>query len=345
MNLSKKLAASLVVLSATLGIHAEDEIFNENLTDIKEFWGPAVDGSVPGYGNGVRGSFESQVDGTTIEHISFDQSNEKASVVIVPGKSEYLSRYKELAWEFFENQYDVHILDHRSQGFSGRLVEANDKNHVNHYSDYVTDLKTFIDDVVKPTRPEKIFIFAHSMGGAISTLYMESYPEEITAAWLSAPLHEMETGYPEWLTKLIVGSAVLFGQSEEYALGQGLYTLDDVVFDGAFMTSEARFEADFADLVQVPEVITSGATNGWVNQWLDGTFKLRHYAYKIKTPLVIAQAGIDSLVKPGGQNYVCEQARDCKVIEFPEARHEIYREKDSIRAPYIQKMFQFFERY
>jgi alpha-beta hydrolase superfamily lysophospholipase len=58
---------------------------------------------------------------------------------------------------------------------------------VDAFDDYVIDLASFIEDVRtrEPGRP--IYLFGHSMGGAIATLYAETHDPELAGVVLSAP--------------------------------------------------------------------------------------------------------------------------------------------------------------
>ena len=41
---------------------------------------------------------------------------------------------------------------------------------------------------------QKLFLFAHSMGGAIGADFLEEYPEYFNSAILSAPMFQVNTG-------------------------------------------------------------------------------------------------------------------------------------------------------
>lgn len=66
---------------------------------------------------------------------------------------------------------DVMIIDHRGQGRSGRLLSDTHRGHVVNFSDYVDDLAALWQQQVVPGHWRKRFILAHSMGGAIATLF------------------------------------------------------------------------------------------------------------------------------------------------------------------------------
>lgn len=67
------------------------------------------------------------------------------------------------------------------------MLADKQKGYVADFEDYVVDLKQFHDQVIMADQPAKLFLLAHSMGGAISALYLERWPDDIKAAVLSSP--------------------------------------------------------------------------------------------------------------------------------------------------------------
>ena len=57
---------------------------------------------------------------------------------------------------------------------------------------------------------------------------------------------------------------------------------------------------------------------------------------------MLFQAENDDLVKPGGQNTFAENAVNCTLVKVSGAKHEIYRESDSILQPYLKQVLNFY---
>ncbi len=55
------------------------------------------------------------------------------------------------------------------------------------------------------------------------------------------------------------------------------------------------------------------------------------------------QAGLDTYVKPEGQNTFCAAAPNCTMIKVPNSKHEIYNEVVAIRLDYWNKAEEFFQ--
>lgn len=82
--------------------------------------------------------------------------------------------------------------------------------------------------------------------------------------------------------------------------------------------------------------------------WLNESFKVtkqivkQENASKVKIPVLLFQAGQDSMVNPGGQNEFAKGAKDCKIEKIDNSRHEIYMEKDEIQKPYLEEVLNFY---
>ena len=103
-------------------------------------------------------------------------------------------KYAELIYQMVAEGYSVYTVDNRGMGFSSRLADNPQMVHVEKFSDYVDDLKKFVDTVVKTKKHRKIFFVSHSMGGLITGHYMVRYPEDVDAAVFNSPLWEVNTG-------------------------------------------------------------------------------------------------------------------------------------------------------
>lgn len=61
--------------------------------------------------------------GTQLHYYILHNSNRKGSVVILPGRTEPALKYIEVAFDLYNQNFDVYLLDHRGQGESQGRVE------------------------------------------------------------------------------------------------------------------------------------------------------------------------------------------------------------------------------
>jgi lysophospholipase len=93
---------------------------------------------------------------------------------------------------------------------------------------------------------------------------------------------------------------------------------------------------------EYPETQMGGVSYHWLFESLKTLKNIQNSEYVLNTPLLLLQAGDDSIVKPGGQNQFCEVARNCRKIVFPSSKHEILMERDLIRDQALQMISEFF---
>lgn len=300
----------------------------------------------PMYESGMFGEFEG-CGGVRISYAAFEQDNETGALVILHGKSESYIKYAELVYDLKDLGLSCYLMDHRGFGFSGRLLSDDpQKTHVDRFDDYVEDVKTFIDTIVQPHRHRRIFLLAHSLGGCIAARYLEKYPGQITAAVLSAPMLQINTGsYPHFVAYTIAALATAYGKGDEYAIGQG--PREEPRFEKNITThSYARWSKWEEELIPAhPQIRSGGATYNWVKESMEAGWTARRQAEGIATPLLIFQAEEDLFVTAEGQDAFCEAAQDCTKMFFHGARHEILMETDPIRNIALAAIRAFFQHY
>lgn len=296
---------------------------------------------VPYMKNTYKKDFFLGVDSVQINYYFLNKPNPDGVIVFSPGQSESSLKYAEFLYDMRDLNYDVYIIDHRGQGESGRLLPDRIKSHVNKFSHYVDDLSYLINEVVKPQNYRRAFLMAHSMGGAIASGYLARYPKTMTAAILSAPMIEINTGYiNNWGASVfasILGQVGLFSKTaleSDYAPTQKPYNPAASFESNTVTSSRERYQIRKDLYNQDIELRVGGTTINWLKESLDFTLKLRETKDVFQIPTIIFQAGKDQFVWPNGQNQICGNSPvKCKIIKvgFEKSQHEILMEVDSIR--------------
>lgn len=107
----------------------------------------------------------------------------RAHLVIVHGYAEYSGRYEHVAEFFTSEGIAVHAFDLRGHGHS-----EGKKGYVDRFELFLKDLTSILDRVKMAAGQKPVFLFGHSMGGAIVTLYAISrQPKNLAGVLLSAP--------------------------------------------------------------------------------------------------------------------------------------------------------------
>lgn len=113
----------------------------------------------------------------------------KAAIIMVHGLKDHSRRYAETAQKLTQNNFSVYAFDLRGHGDSeGQRV------WVDSFDDYVNDLQIFFDIVQKKEPNKPIFLFGHSMGGAVVTLFSLRKSRPVAGMVLSAPALRLDVG-------------------------------------------------------------------------------------------------------------------------------------------------------
>jgi len=293
-------------------------------------------------------TFESEVGGT-INTVEIKTGNANA-VVISQGRNESVLKYKELAFDLSNQGYDVFLIDHRGQGFSSRLGGDAHRGHVQEFDDYVIDLTTFVNSLQLEQYYQSRFILAHSMGSAISALYLEEQPHPFSAAILLSPMFSINLGaIPVFVAKIITYISNLichwFSDIACYAPGVGAYK--QTPFEHNVLTSSSkRFQSSSNTFSEAPETQLGGPTMRWINESLFATEKAINNASNIDIPIMIIKGGADTVVTDQGQDAFFANTKHCKgnkLIRIEGARHELLLEQDQYRIPAINEVLDFFQ--
>ncbi|WP_244834717.1 alpha/beta hydrolase [Clostridium sp. BJN0001] len=271
----------------------------------------------------------------------------KASIVISHGNWESVEKYKELIYYFLREGYSVFFVEHRGYGRSGFLGKVDKcQVYVDNFDSYVDDFKKFIDDVVKKSiKNEDLFLYAHSMGGTIAVRFLEKYTDYFKCAVLNAPMLMMETGsVPVKVASILSSLNVKLKKGGRYVINQKPYE-DKYDFENASTTSKGRYDYLYKCTSSNEQLHRGGISYGWLNAATNMTSKIisDKNVKKIKIPILMFQAGHDTLVREKGQMKFIKSSKTCLSIKIEDAKHSIFIEKDSILKPYMEKVFKFYE--
>lgn len=268
------------------------------------------------------------------------------AIVISHGFCESIEKYKEVIFYFVKAGYQVYLADHRGHGRSLRETSHPNMVHINRFSDYVEDLHAFICDKVLPwTGSLPLYLYAHSMGGAIGCLYLETYPDTFQKAILNAPMLRVYLGpLPDWAAMMITFAFRLLGKGEAYAPGQHPFKpMEPYTESGSACEQRYRYYQDKKDAC--PQLQTCGASNNWVLEALRSCRKMlkKKSCRKIKIPVFVFQAEQDTFIDPSGITRFLKYTGSAKTLRLKDCKHEIYNSPEAVLKGYYQAIFQFLQ--
>ncbi len=235
----------------------------------------------------------------------------------------------------------MYFLEQRGYGYSeGKLAEP-DLVYIDSFDTYVEDLNEFVTKVIKQESAGlPLIMLSHSMGGAIGALYLESYPDVFKAAVFSSPMLKMNTGgMSRFKINLVKVYMLLMHKQKSLSPGQKRFATEPD-FENSSALSKARFDYVFKMRVSDYHYQTFGASLGWVMAALDSEKKILENAYKIKIPVVLIQAGMDSLVMPRGVELFMQKVPQARKLMYEDSKHEIFNAHDDVRKKYFNDVLE-----
>lgn len=329
------------VMATPYSFTQEDSLLDQQ-TKINDFW--------------LTGEFSSfkSVDNLDIHYAVFMQAQNEHCIVISPGRSESYLKYKELAFDLNNNGYNVAIIDHRGQGLSSRMLQDRHKGYVANFNDYVVDFHQWIEQVVRSKCQDKLFLMAHSMGGNISALYLQQFPNTFTAAVLSSPMIAVNGGsIPDWVGKPLISVSHYFddliNDQPGYFFGHGPY--QEKVFAGNdLMQSQVRFDIFAKTYQQYSDIQLGGVTFAWLDAAIISEQQIFKNLDKLTVPTLVLQAANDTVVSNEKQSLFCQKlaqqqphsCRNGQPVIINNALHELWFEKDEMRNEALNNTLDWF---
>ena len=279
-------------------------------------------------------------DNTPLHYYCAIPEDAKACIVMMHGFCEFFARYHEMAWYFYRAGYAFFFLEQRGHGLSGGKLAEPDLVWIDDFDTYVRDMDLFIRETVSEKAPSlKKVLFAHSMGGAVSTLYLETHPDTFLGAVFSSPMFCLKkVNYPPpvlALMKLFVG---LTRREKTLAAG-GKHFSKEQEFESGSMLSRSHYDYQHEIRRGNKAYQTYASSYGWGIAAIDATRRLIRNASRVRTPVVLLTAGNDALVDPKGYEAFMKRVPGTVRITYPDAKHELFNADDTDRQQFYDDMF------
>lgn len=264
--------------------------------------------------------FFSGTEGAQIYYEYFLCENARGSVVMLHGMSEFTCKHYELAWYLLQQGYSIFMYDHRCHGKSQRLTERIDLIHVEAFDHYVQDLDIFVKTVVQGAATAPLYLYGHSMGGAVSLFYMAAHPGVFRKVVLSSPLFEPVVGVPIPLAavsalkdQLLHGPKSKMTHSREFVPQIPQEWIGDPKCSRNLYMLQLRLDE--------PRYQSTPMTARFALRALYLTPKLLRLAKKISTPHLLISGEKDIVVNTRPHQKYAKRAPMCSFVSVPEGKH------------------------
>lgn len=269
-----------------------------------------------------------------------------ASVTMVHGFTESAEKFREMVFNFIVMGFNVFIYDQRGHGKSFRYAPDPQTVSVVRFDEYVEDLDIFVHSVVKPDSADlPLYLYSHSMGGAVSIQYLQTHPGVFDKAVLSAPMVLCKTaGLPQGLALAIARVFCAIGKGHDTVMGFHGFDPNKTYVDSN-MTSEARFNYYHDKKKAHKEYQTANASYRWLKEAVTVAKKNLDPARcaNIKIPVLLCQPEEDGAVVSEKEDEFIALIPDGKLVRFPASRHEIYGSGDATVLEYLKTIESFYK--
>lgn len=206
-------------------------------------------------------------DGLRIRVGHWTKPGAKGTVLIFPGRTEFVEKYGLAAQALQDRGYASLAIDWRGQGIADRMLPNRSIGHVGSFSDYQLDVAAVIEHAKALDLPRPYFLIGHSMGGCIGLRALNE-GLDVKAAMFSAPMWgiQMATGLRPVAWGLSSVSTPL-GFDHNLAPGQSEQSyVIRADFDGNTLTNDREmFDVLRDQLKKQPGLALGGPSLRWLN--------------------------------------------------------------------------------
>lgn len=276
------------------------------------------------------------VDAVTLRVASWmPETATTGTVIILPGRSEYIERYFETVGALRARGFAVAALDWRGQGGSARELADPRKGHIDDFLLYLRDLDALLTHLDAIGAPRPWYGLAHSMGGAILTLAVARGEQRLARAVATAPMIGIFGARLGGSGHHLARALNLIGLGGRYVPVAGPQTATIFApFAGNVLTSDqTRYERSASILIAGPDLALGAPTISWVA----AAFRLFRdmadpmFGLTARCPLLYVLAGADQVVDTAAAEALAARIRGAASVTIAGARHEILMERDAFR--------------
>lgn len=209
----------------------------------------------------------------------------RGALVVVHGLKDHSSRYEGFARELALRGYDVWAFDLRGHGHSSGNRVATQL-----FDDYVMDLDIFLTRVLLEENVP-VFVFGHSMGGAIVALHSLMYHPNVRGMILSAPA--LATGVSAAKIHATNATDAIFPDFDVFDLDVNHFSRDPAVIHA---------------VRQDPLVYQGAASAHTAAELIGGIETIDASMEDVRAPMLLLHGKADLVTPPDGSKQLYERA-------------------------------------
>ncbi|WP_223423725.1 alpha/beta fold hydrolase [Tateyamaria pelophila] len=272
-------------------------------------------------------------DGVRLRIGAFGSEAAKGTVLMFPGRTEYVEKYGPAAADLAQRGYATLVIDWRGQGLADRILDDARVGHVDIFSDYQKDVTAMVAAAEKLDLPKPFFLIGHSMGGCIG---LRSLYEglEVKASAFTAPMWGIR------IAPYLRPVAWALGRVMP-ALGQGHRLPPGTVIDSYILTTpfednQLTRDLEMFDMMRNqlrahPELALGGPSFVWLREALDEMLSLSRMPSP-DTPTNVFLGTNERIVDPGRIIARMKSWKNGQLHMMQDGEHEVLMETAAMRT-------------
>jgi lysophospholipase len=282
-------------------------------------------------------------DGKRVRIAHWPAEGARGTVLLFPGRTEYIEKYGVTAAEFAKRGLAVITIDWRGQGLADRMLPDRRIGYVDVFSDYQKDVAALMRAARVLQLPRPFFLLAHSMGGCIGLrAVMEGL--SVQAAAFTAPMWGIRIA-PHLRPIATVLSHLMpkIGQGHRMPMGTSLnpYVADAPFDDNMLTTDEEMYDMMRDQLIAHPDLSLGGPSYVWLREALAETKHLSLRAAP-SLPCITFLGSNERIVHIGRIKERMENWKNGQLQMVQGAEHEILMETPALRDAAIDDIARLF---
>lgn len=262
--------------------------------------------------------------------VSKDQYR-KSSVLLLPGRAEYLEKYNRLVDQLTAEGVTVVGLDWRGQGGSARELQNTQKGYIHDFADYMTDFAA-IWPTLKQHMSGPVLGLGHSMGGHLLLRLLGDTPDFVDRVVLSAPMTDLAI---LGIKRRLVHALAQTLPPHMYVPGGRSWRPYETDYPRSVLTSDlAQLQQMTQDVEANPLLKMGHATVGWLRAALASIEALQAPGQleKITQPVDVMAGTRDVFISVDQQQATIERLPNGKLTVLADSLHEPFFEREPIRT-------------
>jgi len=256
---------------------------------------------------------------------SYSPPGARARVCLAHGAADHSGRHLDTIEYLTELGFAVDTFDFRGHGRSGGV-----RGHVARFSEYVSDLRLFVERSVARASNGKVFVFAHSHGGLVAAHLGFLQLDDIAGVIFSAP-YFASAEWPRWTLAL---SATVGHVLPRLGLAHGIDP--DRLMRDPERRQETRDDPLFVRVV----------TPAWLRATRRACDEVLCRAAEFRHPSLFLVPEADGVADPAATRQFCQtiETPDKTYVSFPDAAHELVNELRTSREAFLGRFGEWLER-